>query len=454
MDYSGDVPRYIPALSSMQGIFGPGSGGSQNGFGQIQIRSWYMDLAARELARSRRHGRPLSVVYMDLDDLGRVNAEHGRVAGDQVISAVSAALSKSCRAEDFLWHNGEDEFAIIITEADTDAADIVAQRLSTAIFSAAENIDFAARISASIGFSTYPEHAEDLSELLERAKSALYLAKASGKGRAQIAVKDPLGEHGKILAADNKRTKADADDRRLDYSPRRSLTDTEDETAVEGLGAEDKPVSVVIAMSGPLLMAGFMQIIGKEEQIEVLKELSDPAKLPEVIEDIRPDMIISDMAMASEDDYAALRLIREENLPCKYVVVADIIDQEVIKTAADFHIDGIVLQSATPKEIVTAITATYRGQSVIPEEAKAAMKELENKRQLLGELSDRELDVLKLIAEGKSNSQISEDLYITVNTVRFHLANIYQKLSVSNRTEAANCYLKQDIDTDNQPRLL
>jgi DNA-binding NarL/FixJ family response regulator len=82
------------------------------------------------------------------------------------------------------------------------------------------------------------------------------------------------------------------------------------------------------------------------------------------------------------------------------------------------------------------------------------MKDLENKRQLLDELSGRELDVLKLIAEGKSNSQISEELFITVNTVRFHLANIYQKLSVSNRTEAANCYLKQDIDTDNQPRLL
>ena len=71
------------------------------------------------------------------------------------------------------------------------------------------------------------------------------------------------------------------------------------------------------------------------------------------------------------------------------------------------------------------------------------------------ELSERGIEVLWLIAEGKSNSQISEDLFITVNTVRFHLANIYQKLSVSNRTEAANYYLRQDLaGPDGQTKLL
>jgi diguanylate cyclase (GGDEF)-like protein len=454
MDKSGDIPRYVPGSSSMMDSLGQQSVNNRDGFGPGQLRSWYMDLAARELARSRRHSRPLSFVYMDLDDLGRVNAEHGRQAGDQVINAVSAALSRSCRAEDYLWHNGEDEFAIVLAETDADTADIVAQRLSTAIYSAAENIDFAAKISASIGFSSFPEHADDLSSLLERARSALYLAKASGKGGAQVAVEDPRREHGKSAPQAARRATADAGQDQHGFAPRRSMTEMEDETAADSLDTESKPVSVIVAMSGPLMMAGIRQIIDGEENIEMLEEVSAPARLPDIIDDVRPEMVIADMAMAIEDDFAALRLIREENLPCKFLVFADVIDQEVIKTAADFKIDGIILQSATPKEIIAAIAATYKGQSVMPEEAKAAMKDLENKRQLLDELSDRELDVLKLIAEGKSNSQISEELFITVNTVRFHLANIYQKLSVSNRTEAANCYLKQDIDTDNQPRLL
>ena len=82
------------------------------------------------------------------------------------------------------------------------------------------------------------------------------------------------------------------------------------------------------------------------------------------------------------------------------------------------------------------------------------MSALNKNRRLLKELSEREVEVLRLIAEGKSNSQISNELFITVNTVRFHLANIYQKLSVSNRTEAANYYLRQDLAPDGQTRLL
>lgn len=450
IDSSGDIPRYIPGPADNNSTGGspPSSG---NGFSLSKIRSWYMDLAARELARSRRHSRPLTVVYLDLDDLGRINAEHGRKAGDQVINAVSAALSRSCRAEDFLWHTGEDEFALILAETDSEEGDVVARRLTTAIFTAAENIEFAAKISASIGFSSFPEHAEDLNTLLESARSALYLAKASGKGRAQVAVKD-FPQEG--LAGPKERREEAAEPKEEEYILRRSPAEDEEKIEETELEAAERQVSVVIAMSSQLLMAGIRQIISSEEGIEILEAVTEPSMLPDMLEDIRPELIIADMAMALNDDFAALRMIREENLPCKFIVFADVIDQEVIKVAADFGIDGIILQSASPKEIVTAIGTVYKGQSVIPEEAKTAMKDLESKRQLLDELSERELDVLKLVAEGKSNSQISEELYITVNTVRFHLANIYQKLNVSNRTEAANCYLKQDRDSDKQTRLL
>ena len=126
-----------------------------------------MDLAARELARARRHGRQLTVMYVDLDDLGRINSAHGRAAGDQVIEAVGAALGRSCRPEDFIWHQGEDEFAIVLTETGSNGADIVARRLSMEVLSAAEYVDVTAKISASIGFSTFPGHAEDVTGLFK-----------------------------------------------------------------------------------------------------------------------------------------------------------------------------------------------------------------------------------------------------------------------------------------------
>ncbi|MHB0916093.1 MAG: diguanylate cyclase [Thermoleophilia bacterium] len=452
LDMNSDRPRYAPGIMAARPDSKNGHDRDRN---RDRMRTWYLDLAARELAKSRRHGRPLSFIYLDLDDLGRVNTEHGRRAGDQIINAVSAVLSRTCRTEDFLWHHGEDEFALVLAETDTEAADVVASRLSTAIFSAAENIDFAARISASIGYSTFPAHGDDLASLLESARSAQYLAKARGKGRTQVAVSaPPAGEDAASAypASSGARRATVPGDHNDGFVPRQSAAEPESDAS--SLDTDESPITLVVALSGPLLMAGIKQLLGENKNIMIAEEVADPLSLAGSIEDARPDMIITDMAIAAADDFAVPRIIREENLPCKLMILAEVIDQEVIKIASDFTIDAIVLQGASPQEILDAISTAYKGKVVIPEEAKAAIKELEGQRQLLSELSERELEVLELIAEGKSNSQISQDLFITVNTVRFHLANIYQKLSVSNRTEAANCYLKQDKESDSQPRLL
>ena len=451
MDEMGDKPKFSPGPGSKVTVAEGRS--SHSSTGPSEVRSWYMDLAARELARSRRHGRQLSLVYVDLDDLGRVNADHGRAAGDQIISAVSAALSKSCRAEDYLWYNGEDEFAILLSETDQSEADTVARRLCSAIISAAEYIDFAATVSASIGYSTFPVHADNIASLLERARSALYLAKAKGKGRSQGATEPEKGTDAAIsreIIEESTQTVEEEEE----FTSRRSMAVKDQEEIEVSATPEGQKITFVIALSGPLLMEGVKQVIGSDEGIDIVSEVAEPSGLADAIVDNRPDMIFIDMGMAIADDFASLKLVDDLNLPSKFIVFADVVDQEVIKLAADYNVDGIILQSAAASEIKSAIVSVYKGETVLPEEAKAAMKELESKRQLLGELSDREREVLKLVAEGKSNSQISDELYITVNTVRFHLANIYQKLNVSNRTEAANCYLKQDMEHDSQTRLL
>ena len=453
LDRKSSRDRYSPRPVEIKPATETGLEHTAQGDNQGRMKSWYMDLAARELARSRRHGRQLSIIYLDIDDLGQVNAEHGREGGDQIISAVSAALSVSCRTEDFLWYNGEDEFALMLSETDAEKAAIVAKRLSAAVFSAAEKIEFAAKVSASIGYSTFPAHADDVASLLESARSAQYLAKARGKGRIQVAVSKREEEENKKSETATTAAEAAAVKGDEGFAPRRSMTEQEED--VEGiLEKQKKTVTFVVAMSGPLLMAGIKHIFSEHNEFRIVAELDNPSNLPDSIEDNRPDMVFTDMAAAISGDFAALRLIEEENLPCKFIIFADVVDQEVIKIASEFNVDAIILQSSSYDEIVTAISSAYEGKTIIPEEATAAIKELETQRQLLKELSERELEVLKLVAEGKSNSQIAQDLYITVNTVRFHLANIYQKLSVSNRTEAANCYLKQDMDIDGHPKLL
>lgn len=444
-DRTGGSARFVPAMPVMGGgadgeIAAAGIGGFLQTGGQTNssLQSWFMDLVARELARSRRHGRQLTFMYVDLDDLGRINDTHGRAAGDQVIKAVGAALSRGCRTEDFLWHHGEDEFALLLSETGADGAQVVARRLSTQVLAAAEYVDVAARISASIGFSTFPVHAESVHGLFDSARSAVYLAKSLGKGRAQVARRAPEGARlsDNVSSGDN-------------VSPGDNA-ETDSESVVR-----DKPVaSVIIASSSPLLMAGIRHVFGDAEGFEIIAEVADAGRLPLVVADQRPDLVFADMEMSTDGDFAVLKLMQKQNLPCKFTAFAADVDQDVIKLAADYAVDGVIMQDSAPADVMSALTRIFEGKTVLPGEVRDAMKELNKNRRLLEELSEREIEVLRLVAEGKSNAQISNELFITVNTVRFHLANIYQKLSVSNRTEAANYYLRQDLAPDGQTRLL
>lgn len=438
-------------LQAESGLEGPGRG---------SLKSWFMDLAMREVARARRHGRQLTVMYVDLDDLGQINTAHGRAAGDRVLQAVGAALSKSCRSEDFLWHQGEDEFAILLSETNADGAGIVASRLSTEVLSAAEYVDVAAKVSASIGYSTFPVHADSVPGLFDSARSAVYLAKSMGKGRAQAArpvAGIATGGNDEISAGTDAGVRGAGTGGRGTIVKRSSdfgKTEAEDYDALPGLSRDLPVASVIIASSSPLLMAGMRQVLTGSDGFEIVAEIVQANRFLSEVGDQRPDLIFADLEMSRNEDFAVMKLLRAQNLPCKYAVFSSEVDQDVIKLAADFAVDGVILQDSASDDVIAALQAVFRGKTVHPVAVADAMRELTKNRRLLEELSEREIEVLRLIAEGKSNSQISNELFITVNTVRFHLANIYQKLSVSNRTEAANYYLRQDLAPDGQTRLL
>lgn len=484
LDESSGSPRYAPGVAAAAGFIaaggigagsvggtGAGAGsfsanGAGSGFGHGGPRTWFMELAARELSRANRHGRQLTVMYIDLDDLGQINAEHGRAAGDRVIKAVGAALSRSCRSEDFLWHHGEDEFAIVLSETDAEGAEIVAQRLSTEVLAAAEYVDVAARISASIGFSTFPVHADNIPGLFSSARSAVYLAKSMGKGRSQVARRtdadQPPGEgkgrskemvEGKGEGKDRGKIRTDAKGK-LDVDALTVNEEPETSAASEKSAGEEPVASVAIASISPLLMVGIKHVLMNAPGLEIVAEIADPERLPEIAADLRPDLIFTDPGMATDNDFAFPKLLRNQNLPCKFTVFSTEIDPDIIKLAADYAVDGIILQDTSPADMLDALRRIYQGKTVLPDEVQEAMSELNKNRLILKELSGREVEVLRLVAEGKSNSQIANELFITVNTVRFHLANIYQKLSVTNRTEAANYYLRQNLTPDGQTRLL
>src|SRR5690606_23008929 len=135
---------------------------------------------------------------------------------------------------------------------------------------------------------------------------------------------------------------------------------------------------------------------------------------------------------------ACLERIRAAGLPTKVLVLSAFYDGDTMQSALEAEADGFALKTEPPQQTIACIRQVYQGQLVFPQ---AARRWLRSQRQRGGpaanELSEREAEVLGLVAQGLTNTQIAQRLNVSDNTVKFHLQNIYQKLHVSNRTEAA-----------------
>jgi diguanylate cyclase (GGDEF)-like protein len=136
----------------------------------------------RELARSVRSGKPVSLVMLDLDDFKLVNDVYGHPAGDEALRNVAAALSIACRDLDTPARYGGEEFTVILPDCDEQGCLAIAERLRAAVAAAP-----AARpLTASAGVATFPAHAEDGEQLVEAADAALLLAKRAGRNRTVV----------------------------------------------------------------------------------------------------------------------------------------------------------------------------------------------------------------------------------------------------------------------------
>ncbi|RMF04952.1 MAG: DNA-binding response regulator, partial [Chloroflexi bacterium] len=159
----------------------------------------------------------------------------------------------------------------------------------------------------------------------------------------------------------------------------------------------------------------------------------------------RPDVVVMDLHMPGMDGFAVLKHIRSRPLPVRTLVLTALADGESLQRVIELEADGIVLKTEPPRQTVEAIRQVAAGQVVYPRAVHNWLLRRANRRRTAGPsdaLSDREREVLKLVAAGKSNQEMAARLHLSPNTVKYHLQNIYRKLQVNNRTEAANYYLQ------------
>ncbi len=204
---------------------------------------------------------------------------------------------------------------------------------------------------------------------------------------------------------------------------------------------EKRPVRLVLADDHALVLEGLIALLTAQPDLHVVATATDGERLLEAIERFQPDVVVMDLQMPYMDGATCLRHIRARGWPVRVLVLSAFGDADSLRTAIAAGADGFALKTESPQHTLTAIRQIAAGQLVFPQAAR---------RWLAGTgvadrdtLTEREEKILELLAEGLSNAQIGARLHLSENTVKFHLRNIYAKLGVSNRTEAALKYRRR-----------
>jgi len=206
---------------------------------------------------------------------------------------------------------------------------------------------------------------------------------------------------------------------------------------------EDKEIKVLLVDDHEMVRIGLAAVLDTEEDIEVVGEASNGLDGVRFATNYKPDVVLMDLVMEPMDGAETTRKILEVHPDCKIIVLTSFIDDSKLYPVIEAGAFSYLLKTSRATEIANAIRAAVRGQSVIePQVAAKMMSRLRQPKneptvKLHEQLTEREMDVLKRLAKGMSNQEIADELFIGIKTVKFHITNIFNKLEVDDRTQAA-----------------
>lgn len=197
-------------------------------------------------------------------------------------------------------------------------------------------------------------------------------------------------------------------------------------------------IRIVVADDHPIVRAGIRALLDPEADIEVVGEAQTAQDAVDMARDLDPDLVLMDLqfgAQARTSGVDATVSIRKMPAPAPFVLVLTNYDTDLdILGAVEAGASGYLLKDAPPQDLLAAIRAAAAGQSALaPEVASRLMSHMRSPQ---ARLSPRELQVLELVAQGKANTEVAAELFVTEATVKSHLAHVFTKLDVSSRTSA------------------
>ncbi|HET9496367.1 MAG TPA: response regulator transcription factor [Chloroflexia bacterium] len=207
-------------------------------------------------------------------------------------------------------------------------------------------------------------------------------------------------------------------------------------------------ISVVIVDDHAIVRQGLRTYLETHSDIEVMAEASNGSEAVEVAREKLPDIVLMDLVMPVMDGVEATRAVTAASPSTRVIVLTSFSEDEKVFASIKAGAQGYLMKDVLPSELVRAIRTVHRGEAQLdPEIARKLMQEFTNPQPTTPkhDLTDRELEVLRLIAQGKSNKDISDELVLSEKTVKTHVSNILQKLHLSDRTQAAVYALRQKL---------
>ena len=208
------------------------------------------------------------------------------------------------------------------------------------------------------------------------------------------------------------------------------------------MAAMQSKIRVLIADDHAVLRDGLRAFLSAAEGIEVVGEAEDGMDAVEKAVSLQPDVILMDIAMPRLGGLEAALELRQRKVPAKVLVLTQYDNKEYVFKMLQAGVAGYTLKKAAGAELISAIRAVHAGESFLyPSATRAVIErylkegETSDTELRFDQLSDREKEVLKLLAEGRSNSEIADLLCLSVKTVMSHRANIMEKLDIHNRTD-------------------
>ena len=220
------------------------------------------------------------------------------------------------------------------------------------------------------------------------------------------------------------------------------MTESEPVSTGSGSGSADGQIRVLIADDHPIVRAGVAGLLSDDPGIEVVHQASDGAEAVRMAAAYTPDVVLMDLRMPVLDGVAATAAIAAAGT-ARVLIFTTYESDDRIVAAIEAGAAGYLLKAAPHDEIIAGIRAVAGGQSALS--PQVAVRLVERTRRPLVTLTERERDVLSLVARGRSNKQVAASLGIGATTVKTHLLNVFAKLGATDRTHAVTLAMEHGL---------